>query len=206
VSVLTALPRVPADGDGLALFIAVTLAIAVATWHVLGVVICIAARAWPHRHALARLTLWCPPVARRAAGIAWSASVVFAPLSAHAATPVDDTPAADEPFVRAPATTSTTVAPQPSSPPLTPAPTSSPAPVPPPAPAPAADRVHVVVRGDNLWRIASTELTRVTGDARPSDSAIVPYWRKVIDANRATLRSGDPSLIYPGEAVTLPPL
>jgi hypothetical protein len=27
----------------------------------------------------------------------------------------------------------------------------------------------------------------------------------VIDANHSTLRSGDPSLIFPGEIVTLPP-
>ena len=77
---------------------------------------------------------------------------------------------------------------------------------PPPAPAPVSARTHVVVPGDNLWRIATEELVRVSGVARPSDAAIVPYWRAVVEQNRATLRSGDPSLIYPGEIVTLPAL
>jgi hypothetical protein len=31
------------------------------------------------------------------------------------------------------------------------------------------------------------------------------HWLVVIAANRSTLRSGDPSLIFPGEIVTVPP-
>jgi hypothetical protein len=64
----------------------------------------------------------------------------------------------------------------------------------------AAATTHVVVRGDNLWSIAAAHL----GAHRAAD--VAPYWQRVVDANRATLRSGDPSLIYPGEHVTLPPL
>ena len=58
--------------------------------------------------------------------------------------------------------------------------------------------------GDNLWRIARAEVSRATGVARPDDAAVARYWRRVIAANRTTLRSGDPSLIFPGEVVTLP--
>jgi nucleoid-associated protein YgaU len=59
--------------------------------------------------------------------------------------------------------------------------------------------------GDNLWRIARAEFIG-RSDAHPRDDAIVRYWRLVIDANRPTLRSGNPSLIFPGELVTLPPV
>jgi nucleoid-associated protein YgaU len=38
-----------------------------------------------------------------------------------------------------------------------------------------------------------------------ANSLISPYWRAVIRANRAALRSGDPDLIFPGEWISLPP-
>jgi nucleoid-associated protein YgaU len=62
----------------------------------------------------------------------------------------------------------------------------------------------VVVPGDNLWQIARAEVIRTSGADRPADSQIAPYWQRVVEANRSTLRSGDPSLIFPGEVVTLP--
>jgi len=62
----------------------------------------------------------------------------------------------------------------------------------------------VVRAGDNLWLIARNALTR-DGARRPSESEIARYWRAVITANRSTLRSGDPSVIFPGEIVSLPP-
>ena len=68
----------------------------------------------------------------------------------------------------------------------------------------ASPRVHVVRPGDNLWSIARAEVARASGRALPSDDAVAPYWQRVIAANRATLRSGDPSLIFPGEIVALP--
>lgn len=82
-----------------------------------------------------------------------------------------------------------------------------PSPSPGNAPAPVAvprGRVHVVVAGDNLWQIARAEVIRASGSNRPSDAQIAPYWQRVIAANQSTLRSGNPSLIFPGEAVTLP--
>ena len=58
--------------------------------------------------------------------------------------------------------------------------------------------------GDNLWSIARAEIVRTTGDAHPSDAVIAEYWQRVIVLNRATLRSGNPSLIFPGEIVAMP--
>jgi nucleoid-associated protein YgaU len=67
---------------------------------------------------------------------------------------------------------------------------------------------HRVVPGDNLWTIARDHLAEVR--RRPatqlSDREIAAYWLKVIKANRARLRSGDPDLIYPGEPIGLPPV
>jgi len=71
-------------------------------------------------------------------------------------------------------------------------------------PAPPHHDGRVVVRpGDNLWAIARAELIRSTG-ARPDDRHVARYWRSVVEANRDTLRSGNPSLIFPGEIVSLP--
>ncbi len=63
---------------------------------------------------------------------------------------------------------------------------------------------HTVERGDNLWLIADQHLHQSTGQATAED--VARYWRRVIEANESTLRSGDPNLIYPGEIVTLPEL
>lgn len=65
---------------------------------------------------------------------------------------------------------------------------------------PAEDSV-VVVEGDHLWKISARHLGPEAGDRR-----IAPYWRAVIEVNTATLQSGDPDLIYPGEVVQLPPV
>ena len=69
---------------------------------------------------------------------------------------------------------------------------------------PSRERIHVVVPGDNLWQIARAEVARASGTYQPSDAQIAPYWHKVVAENRTTLRSGDPSLIFPGEVVELP--
>jgi hypothetical protein len=187
------------DGDTLALVAASGLAALLLLWHALGILCCAASRRRPQPRVLLRRARVAPPLARRAAGIATFA-IVCTPAIAYADAPTPTTaPATDEPFVRAPAAP---VGPD--------APAPVPAPVPatpaPPPPAPVAARAHVVVPGDNLWRIASDEVARVRGVTRPTDAAIVPYWHAVVEQNRATLRSGDPSLIYPGEIVTLPAL
>ena len=80
----------------------------------------------------------------------------------------------------------------------------------PPRDSPAAGRnrgriARVVVRpGDNLWLIAGPSLAARSA-APVDDSDVARYWQDVIRVNRSTLRSGDPSLIFPGEIVTLPP-
>ncbi len=185
------------DGDTLALAAASALATLLLLWHALGLLCCTAARCRPGARSFRHLLRVAPPWVRRAAGIA-TLAIVCTPAIAHADAPTPaSAPTADEPFVRTPA---------PPAAPDAPAPAPAPAPAASPAPRPASARTHVVVPGDNLWRIAADELGRVSGDARPSDAVIVPYWRAVIEQNRATLRSGDPSLIFPGEIVALPAL
>lgn len=74
-------------------------------------------------------------------------------------------------------------------------------------PAPAGQETYVVRSGDNLWSIAARHLAAASGrhpDAVP-DREVHAYWTRVIQANLTTLRSGDPNLIYPGEALRLPP-
>lgn len=68
---------------------------------------------------------------------------------------------------------------------------------PPPPPTTAADR-YVVRRGDSFWRIAAARVA-------PS-SDVAGYWVRLVNENRGSLRSGNPDLIYPGEAFVLPPL
>ncbi|MEX0864520.1 MAG: hypothetical protein WD269_06550 [Acidimicrobiia bacterium] len=60
-----------------------------------------------------------------------------------------------------------------------------------------------VERGDHLWKISERRLDDVLG-REPADTEITPYWRQVIEVNRAGLRSGNPDLIFPGEVITLP--
>lgn len=62
----------------------------------------------------------------------------------------------------------------------------------------------VVVRpGDNLWKLAARHLERTGGGPVPAPD-VAPYWRRVVEANRNRIRSGDPDLIYPGEEIVLP--
>ena len=90
-------------------------------------------------------------------------------------------------------------------PPTTPGPPASvspptaprPAPDPPPAPAEAAPAVHLVAAGESLWTIAARRVAP-GGD-------VAAYWARLVETNRATLRSGNPNLIYPGEAIMVPP-
>ena len=88
--------------------------------------------------------------------------------------------------------------PVPPAPPPSAEPPAPPPPSPPPA-APALPDAHVVMPGDNLWSITAA---RVGTDDR---NAVGRYWARLVSLNRATLRSGDPDLIYPGETLQLPP-
>ena len=104
---------------------------------------------------------------------------------AHALRATTPTVTVDEPVVRAAPTVPAT-----------------PPPAPRTAPLPAA-RTHQVRSGDNLWLIAREEL-RSRDATGVDDAAVARYWLAIIAANRATLRSGNPSLIFPGELVALP--
>lgn len=62
---------------------------------------------------------------------------------------------------------------------------------------------YTVVVGDSLWTIAARRLA-LDGQEEPAGGDITVYWRRIIDANRDSLRSGDPNLIYPGEIIAMP--
>lgn len=53
-----------------------------------------------------------------------------------------------------------------------------------------------------MWVIARRHLAK--DGAAPTNAEVDAYWRKLIEANRDTIRSGDPNLIYPGEILAMP--
>jgi hypothetical protein len=100
------------------------------------------------------------------------------------------------------------------SPPATPPPpttTTTPPPPPttdPPGPAVPPPPVTTVTLGpgDHLWSVAARTLAAAWGRA-PSEREVTPYWRLVVERNRALLPNpGDPDLVFPGEVVHLPPV
>lgn len=196
---------VPADPDAVLrstdLLLAAVLwwvACLVTVWIATGTAALVAADLVP---ALRTMRLPTPVFVRHVVEGAVAVSMVAAASTPRVATAAEETP-----VVRTPAgvstvstTTPTTTGPTAPSPPTT---TTEPVPVPVPA---ATDEEHVVVPGDNLWRIADAHLTATTGRP-PTATEVLPYWRRVIDANRGRLRSGDPNLIFPGEVVVLPPV
>lgn len=80
-----------------------------------------------------------------------------------------------------------------------------PPPPPPPGPTPPAHPTWEVRRGDHFWSIAQ----RVLADAwhRPvTDHEVVPYWRVLVDENRARLADpANPDLLFAGQALVVPP-
>lgn len=64
---------------------------------------------------------------------------------------------------------------------------------------------YVVQPGDHLWSIAAAYLESHIGRTA-SVEEIAPVWQEVVDLNRHLVRSGDPSLIFPGERILLPEL
>jgi hypothetical protein len=213
-------------GDQLALACMWWGAVVSSAWLGATTLACITALARGNTRAAHRVAGWAPPLARRALQRAALMSTwALVPAAAYGAPPTapitvhvgaggrlvtgsagSGRTVSEAPVVRTPettlssASTSTTV----------PRPPTVPPPVRPPTAVnqigslPSRGRAYVVQSGDNLWRIARAEVIRTSGDARPNDTRIAPYWRRLISANQATLRSGDPSLIFPGEIVTLP--
>jgi hypothetical protein len=78
-----------------------------------------------------------------------------------------------------------------------------------PAEAPAAPPVPalewVAAAGDSMWEQAVSVLAEAWGRA-PSDAEVVPYWQALVEANRHRLADrSNPSLIFVGQAFTVPP-
>jgi nucleoid-associated protein YgaU len=185
-------------GDDLALAVAWLVAVAASAWLFVASGACVLALGLTRPALAQRFARALPFGLRRLVEIAIVTSCVALPaLPARAAgpAPVAAVVVHDQPVVRA------------SGPPATTAPAPAPVPrtIPPPSePAPSPLPSRLVVRsGDNLWLIARTSLAQASG-RRPDVAEIARYWREVIDANRGTLRCGDPSVIFPGEIVTLP--
>jgi nucleoid-associated protein YgaU len=75
-------------------------------------------------------------------------------------------------------------------------------------PAPAAIGVTdrwTVQPGECFWTIAEDVLQRAWGRA-PTDAEIVPYWQRLIEANRSELADpANPHLIFPDQVFRVPP-
>ncbi|MDQ3642185.1 MAG: LysM peptidoglycan-binding domain-containing protein, partial [Actinomycetota bacterium] len=68
----------------------------------------------------------------------------------------------------------------------------------------AAAAQWTVKPGECFWSIADRVLTERLGRS-PSDAEIVPYWQRLIDANRHELVQRDnPDLVLPGQGFTVP--
>jgi hypothetical protein len=192
-------------GDDLALVVAWVVAVATSSWLFLATAACLVALTVNRPRIAHRLAPVLPARLRRMVEVAIVASCITLPaLPAHAErTPprptvrvivAPDQPPADQPVVRAAVRAPEPTRARPQA--VTPA----------PVPKIATDKARrLIVRpGDNLWLIASAALAEAPGPP-PEPHDVARYWRAVIAANRATLRSGNPSLIFPGEIVTLPP-
>ncbi len=83
------------------------------------------------------------------------------------------------------------------------APSAAPSPSPPMSGAGAPDR-WIVQTGQCFWSIAEGVLAIHLGH-EPGDAEIVPYWHRLIEANRALLAHSDnPDLIFPGQVFEIP--
>lgn len=199
-------------------------AAAVATWLILVVVllwwsvaaavyaIALRCRSRALRVRVARITpAWIRAMLERAAtyavvGMALTAPVVGAAPSRSGAEVAVSTATAD---TTAPSSSPPIVRTPPPSPPVVRDGRAEPPAVAPPAdPPPSAATLgvehHVVRPGESLWLIARDVVRSLPG-GNVDDAVIAPYWRRLVDVNRATLRSGNPNLIYPGEVIGLPP-
>lgn len=77
--------------------------------------------------------------------------------------------------------------------------------LPPPAEEAApSGRTWTVRPGECFWSIAEEVLTPTLG-RRPTATEVVPYWRSLVDANRAALADREnPDLVFPGQVFSLP--
>jgi hypothetical protein len=194
-------------GDDLALVAAWTIAVVTSAWLFVVTGGCLVALCLGRPRVARRLAPALPSGIRRVLEIAIVTACVALPALPAGAVDgprvfvatIDDQPVVREPVGVAPVESA-------------PVPRANPLPLRRPAPAgtihatpPLVAPARVVVRpGDNLWLIARAALEHDSA-ARVDDAAVARYWRDLIRANRSTLRSGDPSLVFPGEMITLPP-
>lgn len=72
------------------------------------------------------------------------------------------------------------------------------------APAAPSTERWTVKPGDCFWSIADDVLTARWGRS-PTDAEIVPFWRRLVDANRHQLaHGGHPDLVFPGQVFEVP--
>ena len=63
----------------------------------------------------------------------------------------------------------------------------------------------VVRPGDDLWSIAEATLARAWGHP-PAEADLARYWWRLVQTNRADLPDpADPSLLFPGDRIAIPP-
>lgn len=142
------------------------------------------------RRTVAVVARLSPPVVRWLLGVGLAGALASGPAGAAAAGPPptmvllpDDEP----------------------SPPTTLPPAPVPSPSAPTVPTPPLTTV-TLGPGDHLWSVAARTLAAAWGRV-PSEREVAPYWRLVVDLNRAGLPNpGDPDLVFPGEVVHLPPV
>ncbi len=121
------------------------------------------------------------------------------------------TTAAPAPTVPAPTSTPrpTTVYPSTTAPTPAPPDTAEVAPEPEATPADPGEGIattHEVVMGEHFWAIAASHLETLRPGESPSNAEVARYWRRLINANADSIRSGNPNLIFPGEKLILPSL
>lgn len=70
---------------------------------------------------------------------------------------------------------------------------------------PAPSGSWAVRPGDHFWAVAEDVLARAWGRP-PTGAELAPYWRSVVEANRARLRDPrNPDLLFPGQVLAVPP-
>src|SRR5207244_9166465 len=80
-----------------------------------------------------------------------------------------------------------------------------PVPTPVVATAPAHEPTRTVARGDSFWSIAERTL-RDAWRRPPTAAEVVPYWARLVDANRSRLADpARPDLIFAGQVFVVAP-